>query len=443
MKKHLLKTFSFLFVFGLFMSFAISAYAIDLNYSGGSTSNNTAAGPTTSGFLVTFDDPVYKNTVGYRFSIVDGSGNLKSGSKVVNIYLDNISYAATAYSSFQRFVVSSGQVANKIQLANNTPVSSTTGPQTGCEYLASDAFDSIPSQNPADISSWIQDTSGDYKNLDQVYAACGLIFANAGTDDYVLIEPILQVKLAGVWTAATPTEFAIYGASISGGGQYNGANGKLYNTGSDTLWNLQLFMNRHFPNLLYVDKDMTIYSAVSVKSSGLYTYNDIIQKGYGCAVLSVSNAVPPATFTITYDANGGTGAPESQTLSVNEWGTLSTQIPTREGYKFVGWQDHNDYVLDGLTWHWYTFNAPFYANANGDVLATYGYDKQNLISHWMNYVVLGNENRTSSEIFNVAEYLNIYPALGANKPVGVSHWNNYRCTFCLFAGFSRESLLRL
>ncbi|MCR5361315.1 MAG: InlB B-repeat-containing protein [Bacteroidales bacterium] len=58
-------------------------------------------------------------------------------------------------------------------------------------------------------------------------------------------------------------------------------------------------------------------------------------------------------YTITYDANGGTGAPEAQTLAISEASvTLATTIPTRTGYTFVGWStsadiDH-DYVNLGL-----------------------------------------------------------------------------------------------
>ena len=48
------------------------------------------------------------------------------------------------------------------------------------------------------------------------------------------------------------------------------------------------------------------------------------------------------TITITYDANGGTGAPDIQTVTLdsstkNYTFTLSSTIPTKSGYEFVGW----------------------------------------------------------------------------------------------------------
>jgi len=42
-------------------------------------------------------------------------------------------------------------------------------------------------------------------------------------------------------------------------------------------------------------------------------------------------------YTITYNANGGSGAPSSQTKEYNRNITLSTTVPTRTGYKFLGW----------------------------------------------------------------------------------------------------------
>jgi len=43
------------------------------------------------------------------------------------------------------------------------------------------------------------------------------------------------------------------------------------------------------------------------------------------------------TYTLTYDANGGTNAPVSQTGQYNTAVTLSESVPEREGYDFTGW----------------------------------------------------------------------------------------------------------
>lgn len=43
------------------------------------------------------------------------------------------------------------------------------------------------------------------------------------------------------------------------------------------------------------------------------------------------------TYTVSYDANGGTGAPASQTKTYDVLLKLSTSIPSKDGYSFVGW----------------------------------------------------------------------------------------------------------
>ena len=43
------------------------------------------------------------------------------------------------------------------------------------------------------------------------------------------------------------------------------------------------------------------------------------------------------SFTVSYNANGGTGAPSSQTKTYGVALTLSSTVPTRTDYKFLGW----------------------------------------------------------------------------------------------------------
>ena len=251
----------------------LTTHAISLDYSGGSSSNDTGAGPSTSGFQVTWADTV-KNVAGYRFSIVTSSGTPKSGTKVVNVYLSDVTEGTSAYNS-HRFIISSGKVANKKQLANGTKVSSTSTKQS-CDYKSGDCgFYSTLPQNPSSVGSWIKNSSNSYQNLSRIYVLCGSSLASASESDYVLIEPIFKPSLAGTKTAATATELAIYGAAVSGGDGYNGGNGNLYNAGSSTLWNIMYYVNREFPNALYVSANTDVYNAVTIKTSGRYTYKQI------------------------------------------------------------------------------------------------------------------------------------------------------------------------
>ncbi|MBD9184571.1 MAG: hypothetical protein EGQ26_02810 [Clostridiales bacterium] len=64
----------------------------------------------------------------------------------------------------------------------------------------------------------------------------------------------------------------------------------------------------------------------------------------GKTPMPLLGAVRPAatqyTYTLHYDANGGSGAPPSQSVTSSElyvWVPISDKIPTRDGYTFMGW----------------------------------------------------------------------------------------------------------
>ena len=396
----------------------MTAHAISLNYSGGSSSNDTGAGATTSGFSVPYSE-TKKNICGYRFSIVTSAGTPKSGTSVTNVYLGDITEGINAYSSAQRFIISTGKIANKKQLANGTKVSSTSSKQS-CDYKSSDCgFYSTLPQNPNNIGSWIKTTTNSYQNLSRIYVLCKTNLANASENDYVLIEPIFYLSLAGKNTAATATELALYGSSVSGGDTYDGSNGKLYNAGSGTLWNLMNYINKAFPNALYVSSDNDVYSAVTISTNNKYTYKKIIHNGYGCSILTVKNIIPIKKVHIAYHPNGGT---TNTKLDQNGWILMddkayfhsinhgktddpynaSTFGLTRNGYQFAGWKvNSTGTILDQNTeyasteYTQYNDRAKTTANTNTvycHLIAVWEKNTYtNTIIHWK-YVGAGGDN---------------------------------------------------
>ena len=79
--------------------------------------------------------------------------------------------------------------------------------------------------------------------------------------------------------------------------------------------------------------------------------------------MTLSGAVRPAatqyTYTLHYDANGGSGAPPSQSMTSSEYQVsflISDKIPTRDGYTFKGWADSpygEPKYLRADGYHWY------------------------------------------------------------------------------------------
>ena len=79
----------------------------------------------------------------------------------------------------------------------------------------------------------------------------------------------------------------------------------------------------------------------------------------------------PATYTVGYDANGGTGAPGRQTKTYGVTLTLTTLIPTRRNYSFVGWsKDRN------ATSASYTAGGSYTDNADVTLYAVWRYDPE-------------------------------------------------------------------
>ncbi|MBR7042483.1 MAG: InlB B-repeat-containing protein, partial [Bacilli bacterium] len=128
---------------------------------------------------------------------------------------------------------------------------------------------------------------------------------------------------------------------------------------------------------------------VSGKTSELYTNpGNSVYKGYknaspgATAITSLSEGDPSIdiatngkysfwfdrkTYTITYNVNGGSGTPENQTKKHGGTATISSTIPTRTGYNFLGWG-----TSSGATTVSYSAGASYTTNANLSLYAIWG-----------------------------------------------------------------------
>lgn len=85
-------------------------------------------------------------------------------------------------------------------------------------------------------------------------------------------------------------------------------------------------------------KTINIYSHIG----GIYNYSTSAAplSGFSGGLITVNTSVTvPAlpTYTVSYNANGGAGAPAAQTKTYGTVLTLSTAVPTKEGHTFLGW----------------------------------------------------------------------------------------------------------
>lgn len=98
-------------------------------------------------------------------------------------------------------------------------------------------------------------------------------------------------------------------------------------------------------------------TTVSYAAGGSYTSNASITL---YAIWSIN------TYTVSYNANGGSGAPSSQTKTYGVTLTLSTTKPTRTGYTFKGWS-----TSSSATSATYAAGGSYTANASATLYAVW------------------------------------------------------------------------
>ncbi len=77
--------------------------------------------------------------------------------------------------------------------------------------------------------------------------------------------------------------------------------------------------------------------------SSIITISTASDTNYNASNKATTNiSISGDTYTISYNANNGTGAPASQSKSYGVGIKLSTSIPTRTGYTFTGWNTASD-----------------------------------------------------------------------------------------------------
>ncbi len=121
-------------------------------------------------------------------------------------------------------------------------------------------------------------------------------------------------------------------------------------------------------------------AARASETDGLYEHHE----AYGADPAGASDTMMPKTrsgaarpaatqytYTLHYDANGGSGAPPSQSVTSSEfavWVPISEIIPTRDGYTFIGWAN-------------YRTGTPIYGGNGGytECLVVHGYDMSTTI----------------------------------------------------------------
>ena len=141
------------------------------------------------------------NCIGYRFSVVDKSGNTKGGT-VIDVFR-NTTYGNMEYSSAYKFTVK----YNKKQLINNQNNSFSTSKNTSNCYKETDMGFASALPTPDGMNSW----QSNHNNLNRVLSVLGVgSVSNLKNGEKVLVEPLFDVRLQSIYHSVTVTELLLY-----------------------------------------------------------------------------------------------------------------------------------------------------------------------------------------------------------------------------------------
>ena len=127
----------------------------------------------------------------------------------------------------------------------------------------------------------------------------------------------------------------------------SGTTGGTVKVGSTTLTTSNKSMTSGIYDLSITAPTGYKVTAVSVSGGSLSTEGTTGSSTYTgkvnvSAATTISVTYAKLTYTITYNANGGSGAPDSQTKTHGTTLTLSSTKPTLAGYDFVNWNTKAD-----------------------------------------------------------------------------------------------------
>jgi uncharacterized protein (TIGR02145 family)/uncharacterized repeat protein (TIGR02543 family) len=177
------------------------------------------------------------------------------------------------------------------------------------------------------------------------------------------------------------------------------------------------------------DVALTLSTVVPIRTGYVFTNWNTSANGNGTSYASGASYTDNAsvtlyaqwtvnTYTVTYNANDGTGEPASQTKTHDVTLTLSTSVPTRTGYDFVGWNTSSNgsgtsyasgasYTANAGVTLYAQWSKPVVSNCNGQTFNTVEIGTQTWMAENLNCNVNGSKCHSNSEA-NCDKYGRLY-----------------------------------
>ena len=249
-------------------SFSASALTFNGNASSGNSGN--ASVNASGGYgLPAFVDNEYNSAPAYRFTVIDGSGNVKGASYDV-FKAAYTKYAATSYHKF-----SSKQPKTVLKNTYNKSSFTTSAVNANTKTDTTGIGLSLPAKT-TDLKAWC--TAANIGTV--LNKLWGWNVAKLESSGWcVLIEPIYPVKLQSQYHSLTVTEMAVYGAALFG------ANVVPASSSNPDSWAwISNYTNKLYPNALRIATSFVGLPAAS-ELSARASFGTIVTGGYGAAIV--------------------------------------------------------------------------------------------------------------------------------------------------------------
>lgn len=259
--------------------------------------------------------------------------------------------------------------ATKSAVIRSLPCSSATD-------AASVQVASLASGGKFSSEALVRNPGGDYWYKGSTASGVkGYVYAGNLDEGSELLSDISFTEVEAPFEQAVGYPFYVSGKILSGKNYFQTLKASVYagvNTENYPLMSGTVYANLHYYSL---DKS-SVADALQFQKlgTGYYTYQVTVtcRSYYSTDGKTLQYSEPVITllsqgftvgkvdsFSVTYDANGGTGAPAAQTKVRGSTLTLSSNVPVRSGYSFAGWATNRsataaNYLPGGD----YSVNAP-------------------------------------------------------------------------------------
>lgn len=150
----------------------------------------------------------------------------------------------------------------------------------------------------------------------------------------------MALPYVGVSASANNSTIYVTGHFYNNGSTWQGSPGCRFTLSIDGIGNIYEQRRTFSGNSFDFSASRGVGTSYNNRTYTVHAWWDSSGFSHGTDYATTTVIVPAVarpTYTVSYNANGGSGAPSSQTKQHDITLTLSSTKPTRYGYEFAGW----------------------------------------------------------------------------------------------------------